>query len=334
MSDGAAQQASSYDQAADSKAGLLTTAAAEAAPVAAVGDMARFLAAYYRHVEMDDLDAAGAGRAANVALAHARLAASRPQGTALVQVSQGGGTALDGSSDVIDIVTDDMPFLVDSITMELANHGLASRLVVHPVLRVRRDVTGVLREVLGAVAEETPEAGSDDDARQHDELTESWTHIEIPTLGEGEPQRITADLRRVLGDVRVSVEDYARMRANVLWLAEDVLAPEADDGSADSPSEIAELLRWLVDGHFTFLGYREYDLASGPDGMALTAVPGTGLGILRHDRLGEGSFAIAARRGQGARARAAAADHDEGELALDRAPAELSGLRGGQAPGR
>ena len=44
-----------------------------------------------------------------------------------------------------------MPFLVDSITMELANHGLSARLVVHPQLRVRRDVTGTLREVVGRV---------------------------------------------------------------------------------------------------------------------------------------------------------------------------------------
>ena len=51
------------------------------------------------------------------------------------------------------------------------------------------------------------------------------------------------------------------------------------------------LLRWLADGHFTFLGYREYDLEDGPDGMALRAVPGTGLGILRHDRPGSSAFA-------------------------------------------
>ncbi len=63
-------------------------------------------------------------------------------------------------------------------------------------------------------------------------------------------------------------------------------------GGADAPAEIAELLRWLADGHFTFLGYREYDLQTGPAGMSLTAVPGTGHGILRHDRVGEGSFAL------------------------------------------
>ncbi len=121
----------------------------------------------------------------------------------------------------------------------------------------------------------------------HDELAESWTHIEIPPLAEGEAEVITADLLRVLGDVRVAVEDYARMRSKAVALADEVLAPEGEDGGgADSPAEIARLLRWLADQHFTFLGYREYDLEAGSDGMTLNAVPGTGLGILRHDRQG------------------------------------------------
>src|SRR6202007_3209396 len=100
-----------------------------------------------------------------------------------------------------------------------------------------------------------------------------------------EAEAITADLRRVLGDVRVAVEDYPRMRARAISLADDVLAPEGESaGGADSPAEIAELLNWLADGRFTFLGYREYHLGTGPEGMTLTAVPGTGLRIPPHDR--------------------------------------------------
>src|SRR5258708_29733268 len=57
------------------------------------------------------------------------------------------------------------------------------------------------------------------------------------------------------------------------------------------PTETQALLRWLADNHFTFLGYREYDLAEGEQGMALVPVPGTGLGILRHDKRGSSSFA-------------------------------------------
>ncbi len=268
----------------DAKLELLDEATTLAGPIPGVGDVAGFLRAYYRHVAPDELAGAGPERMAAVAAAHADFAADRPQGRALVGIREGAQAALDASSNVIDIVTDDMPFLVDSITMELTRHGVAARLVVHPQLLVRRDVTGVLREVVGAV---------DGGPSSHEQLAESWTHIEVGALAAGEAEKITADLERVLGDVRVAVEDYTRMRSKALSLADDVLAPAGpDDGTAGSPVEIAEFLRWLADGHFTFLGYREYDLISDDEGMLmLRAVPGSGLGILRHDRTGPGSFA-------------------------------------------
>ncbi|HSR86010.1 MAG TPA: NAD-glutamate dehydrogenase domain-containing protein, partial [Streptosporangiaceae bacterium] len=285
------------------KPALLSKAAECAGRLPGVGDVSVCLKAYYRHVAVDDLSAAGPERLAAVTARHAQLATYRPQGRALVEIRRGGDAVLDPPADVVDIVTDDMPFLVDSVTMELANHGLAAKLVVHPQLRVRRDVTGALREIVGQAS-----AGQlKDDGSSHDELAESWTHIEIPPLAAGEDEALTADLRRVLGDVRVAVEDYGRMRSRALALADDLLSPTgqgfviagsggaeagAPDSGADAPAEIAELLRWLGDGHFTFLGHREYDLVTGPDGMALSLVPGTGLGILRHDRVGPGSFAL------------------------------------------
>ena len=272
----------------DDKQALLTAAAAHAGPMAHVGDVPRYLQAYYRHAAPDELTGATPERLAAVAAAQAEFAEHRPQGRALVRVRSGGAAAIDPAADAIDIVTDDMPFLVDSISMELANHGLSARVVVHPQLRVRRDVTGALREVVGKV-KSGPETGSQP---SHDELAESWTHIEIAKLAPGEAEAITADLHRILGDVRVAVEDYTRMRARALLLADEVLAPAGPAaGGADSPEEIAELLRWLTDGHFTFLGYKEYDLAADADGMALRPVPGTGLGILRHDQVASEAFA-------------------------------------------
>jgi glutamate dehydrogenase len=189
-----------------------------------------------------------------------------------------------------------MPFLVDSMTMELARHTSAY-LVVHPQLRVRRDVTGALHKVLGVV---------DGERSAHDEIAESWTHIEIARLPDGASAVLQGDLERVLGDVRVAVEDWPRMQAKAVQLAEqlamspigragpagEAAAAAVGDGSAaESPAEVEALLRWLADGHFTFLGYREYDLEDGPEGMALRAVAGTGLGILRHDRPGSSAFA-------------------------------------------
>ncbi|PZS40021.1 MAG: NAD-glutamate dehydrogenase, partial [Pseudonocardiales bacterium] len=136
-----------------------------------VGDLLCYLRAYYRHVPVEDLVAAGPGSVAAAALEQARLAAHRPQGRALVRVRPAGSPrAFDPSRRVVDIITDDMPFLIDSLTMELARHGLDSDHILHPQLLVRRDVAGTLHDVCGTLVSR----GGD-----HDEIAESWTHIEI-----------------------------------------------------------------------------------------------------------------------------------------------------------
>src|SRR5215813_2234860 len=269
----------------ESTAGVTHTLLAEAAKAAeaagadsiGVGDQKRYLEAYYRHVPPGDLLAAGPVRAGAVAAEHARVAARRPQGRALVRVRAAGESpALEESRGVVDIVTDDMPFLVDSITNELARHNLDSYHIVHPQMVVRRDVSGELREVVGPPAE---------GGRGHDEIAESWMHIEIDT-GGADLAGLEDDLRRVLADVRVAVEDHSRMQGQALRVA-----TQLGTEGARAPAETQALLHWLADNHFTFLGYREYNLVEGPDGMALQAVPGTGLGILRHDKSGSSSFA-------------------------------------------
>ncbi len=265
---------------------LLAEASEALGALLGVGDVQVYVRAYYRHVADDDLVAAGPQRLAAVAREQAELAVMRPQGRAIVRVRAGGPAAFDPTSDVIDIVTDDMPFLVDSITMELARHGLSARLVVHPQLRIRRDVTGVMREVAGLVNGDEP---------THDELAESWTHVEIGKLVEGAGKTLADDLQRVLSDVRVAVEDGSRMRTKAVYLAEGLLdqpasaAGSGDDAEADQ--EVGALLRWLADGRFTFLGYREYDLVPGAEETMVRAVPGTGLGILRHDTPDPSAFA-------------------------------------------
>jgi len=234
---------------------------------AAVGDVAAFLAAYYRRVATEDL--APAGRLAAVAYAHAVLALNRPQGRALVKVSES----------AVDIVTDDMQYLVDSVTTELNKHRADIDVILHPVLHVRRDVTGALHGVRGL-----------NDGNEPGELTESWIHVEIGRPGDRTSgDQLAAELRRVLEDVRVAVEDKAKMLATAGELA----------NSLDGVPEAADLLRWLASGHFTFLGYREYDLVAGTDGVGLRGVAGTGLGILRHDRQGPDSVVTLPAEAQG-----------------------------------
>jgi glutamate dehydrogenase len=235
----------------------------------AVGDLPGFLTAYYRLVAAEDLIAAGPSRLAATAAQHAALGAGRPQGRPAVRVRPGADTSLTGAETTIDIVTDDMPYLVDSVTMELNRHGADILLIVHPVLTVHRDVAGAAH-------------GTDATESDADAVRESWIHVEIGHVDD--PGRLEADLRRVLDDLRVAMEDQRRMRS----AARDLVELLADGGPEEA--ETSELLAWLAAGHFTFLGYRAYDLVGDGDKLELKPVSGTGLGILRHD--GADSFAV------------------------------------------
>jgi glutamate dehydrogenase len=239
-----------------------------------------YLQRYYLHTAPEDLMDRDPVDVFGSALSHYRLAETRPQGTANVRVltptvEENGWTS---SHSVVEVVTDDMPFLVDSVTNELSRQGRGIHVVIHPQVVVRRDITGKLIEILGPDCD----AHGPRTARPHDSLVESWIHVEIDReTDRADLKQITADLQRVLSDVREAVEDWEKMRDAALRIAdalpEEPVAPDLREYELE---EARELLRWLADDHFTFLGYREYNLV---DGDALSAVPGTGLGILRSD---------------------------------------------------
>ena len=249
---------------------------------------------YYRHVAVDDLADRAPADLVGAAASSALLAAQRPQGTAKIRVfsptqERDGWRTGPGARSVVEIVTDDMPFLVDSVTAELSRGGHGIHTLFHPVLAVDRDLAGNLREVYDLDAAAAP-AGA---------LVESWMHIEIDRLADDADAAATleSDLRRVLQDVREAVEDWPKMRASALAAADALDGAQGGAAQAaglgfDELSAGQELLRWLVDGHFTFLGYREYQLVTEDGEDRLRAVTGTGLGILRADQplAGPGSF--------------------------------------------
>ncbi|MER6084542.1 NAD-glutamate dehydrogenase [Streptomyces sp. NPDC001833] len=235
-----------------------------------------FLQRYYLHTAPEDLADRDPVDVFGAAVSHYRLAETRPQGTANVRVhtpsvEENGWTC---THTVVEVVTDDMPFLVDSVTNELTRQGRGIHVVIHPQIAVRRDLTGKLIEVLPtpAVGEELP----------HDAYIESWIHVEIDReTDRSDLKQITADLLRVLSDVREAVEDWEKMREAAVRVAENLgEEPVPADLPRPEVEEARELLRWLAADHFTFLGFREYQLR---EDDSLAAVPGTGLGILRSD---------------------------------------------------
>ncbi|WP_338143128.1 NAD-glutamate dehydrogenase [Nocardioides pantholopis] len=237
------------------------------------------LANYYRHVAPEDLVGRTAVDVYGALASHYRLARQRPQGTAAVRVltptlAEHGWSAAGHS--VVEVVVDDMPFLVDSLTMELSRQLREVHVVVHPQFEVVRDITGGLRSI-APVANGSGE--SDEGA-----VREAWMHVEVSRIPEGpDAARLVERVQQVLGDVRDATEDWGRTRGRMLEIVEELGSAPPAGLDPEDVRQGRELLRWLADDHFTFLGYREYELQRAGEHDLLRAVPGTGLGILRAD---------------------------------------------------
>jgi glutamate dehydrogenase len=231
-----------------------------------------FVRQYYKWVPVDDLIERSALDLYGAAVAHWNLALERPAGGSKVRVynpdfEQHGWQS---PHTALEIVSDDMPFLVDSVTMELASHGYGMHLVIHPVMRVERDADGRLIAVHDS-AEGTGEG-----------RRESIIHVEL----DREPdralrERLRLQIERVLSEVRVAVEDWQAMRSVALTLGEQLEGRGAAQTPEQELREAQAFLVWLANGHFTFLGYREYTLSTTGECPRLEAVPESGLGILR-----------------------------------------------------
>ncbi|GAA4732059.1 NAD-glutamate dehydrogenase [Isoptericola chiayiensis] len=196
-----------------------------------------------------------------------RFAARRERGETLVRaftptLREDGWTS---RRTVVDVCTDDAPFLVDSVDAAVARHGGTVHLLQHPVVGVHRDADGELVEI-GA----------------HGGRPESWMHLETDRIAdEAEVDELVERLRDVVGDVHLSVGDWAPMRRACLDICTDLRVAPPPTVDADAIKPAVEFLTWLAEDHFTFLGYREYTLENHDGEDVLRPDPGTGLGILR-----------------------------------------------------
>jgi glutamate dehydrogenase len=213
----------------------------------------RFIARFYDHVPPADVAERTPRNLYGAALSLWRFAERRRPGHPKVRVYNPDPLADGWSSPhtIVEIVNDDMPFLVDSVTGAINASNRVVHLIIHPIFTVARAPDGRLCELL-----DPGEAG----------LSESWMQIEItPEKDRTDLARLTQTLSSVLADVRAAVEDWQPMRR----VLREVIAELSADPPPVAPAEVAEVqefLRWLDDDNFTFLGYREYffDGASHP----------------------------------------------------------------------
>ena len=284
-----------FDHLAAAAAAAPSVAGSGTAPPSGPGDeLFDLIAAYVHDVATPDVLSWRPEDIAGATLAHRDHAASRADGEAIVNVYTPTveHDAWSTGHTVVEIVTDDMPFLVDSVVGDLSSHGRTVLDLIHPQLAVVRDADGALLRVLGPAADHR-------DARPEDlpegarVVRESWMHVEIARESDAEDRdAMRRRLVDVLADVRAAVADWEPMNIKV----REVVDALRDDPPAGLPGEevqrAIDVLDWFADGNFTFLGYRHYQLAHDTDAEVLRTV-GDGLGILR---TGDGEAGGAAPR--------------------------------------
>ena len=238
----------------------------ERVPVGQRASVECFARPYYAGTAAEDLEDRSMVDLYGAALSHFNFALQRHPGEPKVRVynpvqPQHGWRS---THSIVEVVADDMPFLVDSVRMALNARALTTHLVIHPVMRVRRDDAGVLT---------SPDHG--------EESVEAVIHVEVDRQTEARVlDDIAGDIRSVLADARAAVEDWEPMQ-------ERLRAVLAELSSRPPPLDEAELARgrafleWVGDDHFTFLGYREYELLGEEGEERLRSVGGSGLGLLR-----------------------------------------------------
>ncbi|WP_027796035.1 NAD-glutamate dehydrogenase [Paraburkholderia acidipaludis] len=229
-----------------------------------------FLRHYYDFVDVEDLRSRSIADLYGAAMGHWRTAQRFVPGSERMQVYNPILEQHGWHSDhtVIEIVNDDMPFLVDSVSMAVNRLGLALHSAMHPVFRIWRDKEGAIVRVDEGVA-------STDDGQSQ---LASFIHFEVDRCGDAAKlEELRRDIAKVLGDVRASVEDWPKLvevaRATIKTL-------KAREASAED-IESRAFLEWMVADHFTFLGQCDYALVAHEGGYGLRRVEGSGLGILR-----------------------------------------------------
>ena len=247
--------------------------ASDGAEVALPGAFKAFTKAYTRRIPDNEYPILSAEELEAELTDAFRFLAARGNDTSATRVfapSDEEGHDYDAPGTVIEIVTDDSPFLIDSILGLLTGRGYSIARHFHPVIGTVRDADGSLVDVVKSRGADRHESF------QHYELEETLDPDASRELGEA--------IATILGSVRSVVADFKPMQEAVetmIGYARD----DADFFPEGTVEETVAFLEWLLDDNFVFLGYREYEIVDWEGQRALTITPGSGLGLLSNEAM-------------------------------------------------
>jgi glutamate dehydrogenase len=234
-----------------------------------------YLENYVADVPVEDLAGRSPSIMARIAFDHLEFGATRKRGQSLVRIYNPTEKVHGYTSryTFVEMVNDDMPFLVNSITAAINRHKLGVHITVHPIIRIRRDGSGKLQGIAHT------------DGKQGQ--LESYIRFAIDR--ETDPQvleLLQQEIRQVLSDIKLAVRDWKEMVAKMIE-ARDLLEFGPKRADEQLRDESRAFLQWLADEHFTFLGYREYKISRRGKKSLLKPVPASGLGLLSRNENGE-----------------------------------------------
>ncbi len=221
-----------------------------------------FCQVFFERVASSDVDLHTAGQWAGLIASLLEFMQRRDAGQTSVRIVS--PDEVPAGRSLLQVVTDDMPFLVDTVSMMVAAN-LQIHAVIHPVLKVTRDGSGKLRRIDGSDVEG---------------IAESVMHFEIDRVADDkELLQLKDRVQAALDDVRAAVKDWSAMRERALVIAEE-LPKRRSFADAALMQEAGDFMRWVAADNFTFLGYREYEVAGADGEQVLCARESSGLGIL------------------------------------------------------
>ena len=267
----------------DAKAGILDAIVAsrhQSTLLASRDQIELYLKQYFADVPIEDLQGRSEKTMARVAIEHVEFGAIRRGDRPLLRIYNPGEQTHGYSSNYtfIEMINDDMPFLVDSVSSAISRQSRAVHITVHPVIKIVRDGKGKLQSIQA----------------RDSKIGKNESFVRFAIDRETDPKQLKlleTEIHKVLADVRLSVRDWRKMR-KMMTAARDSMKFGPPGVDEDLREESQALLDWMIDDRFTFLGYREYRLSQRGERVFLKAAPGTGLGLLAHDERGSDAIEL------------------------------------------
>ncbi|MES9904877.1 MAG: NAD-glutamate dehydrogenase [Sedimenticola sp.] len=234
------------------------------------GQVEKLLMAYYHHISLDDLEKESLADLIGAVVAHWQLLCEYQGDEPRIRVYNPNFEEHGWQSQytVVEVVSNDMAFLVDSLTMGLNEMGLTINLTIHPVIYTRRDKKCRLVGIA--------------DTHSSDTQPVSMIRFQMEKQNSSETlAALQAMVYSVIADVHAANRDWLLMKLRLQEIQKKISKnrPPVDTAEFD---EANAFLQWMGANHFTFLAYCEYDIATNSGKVEQVLDQSSTLGLLKN----------------------------------------------------